>query len=127
MAVQNQVRGVLKDQQIRALRGSIGKWMVIVDAIKHSRPFTENGMSDCECCTQFLKGPSTHCENCPICLHTGAPDCNETPYGEWLESTQWASDFTPKNFTGEQYPHEYLRTAKKELKFLIKLVNEYDK
>ncbi len=62
----------LKDRQPGALRGSIGKWTLIVDSLKHSRDFVDRGGVDCACCVEFFQSDNgVNCEKCPIRLDTG--------------------------------------------------------
>ncbi len=117
----------LLSTQREALRGSIGKWTMIVDALEHNRPFEENGSEDCPCCQSFVgKDPTPACKNCPIFIRTGEPFCKGSPYEEWTEENPTDEYYSPLGYPGSVYPKSLLTIAKKELKFLIKLSREYD-
>lgn len=113
--------------QQEALQGSVGKWAVIVDALKHNLPFVENGSEDCPCCKKFIGEVSTPlCKNCPIFIHTGRKLCKGSPYEKWVEEDSTSEYYSPLSYPGAVYPKHLLTLAKKELKFLIKLSQEYN-
>jgi len=116
----------LRSTQRETLRGSIGKWTLIVDAVKHNRPFVEAGPADCPCCKSFRgKRNSRRCESCPISLHTGENLCNGSPYEEWEAGDDGGVNYSPFDYRGGKYPKRLLSIAEKELEFLIKLGREY--
>lgn len=106
----------LKDRQLGALRGSIGKWTLIVDSLKHSRDFVDRGGVDCACCVEFFQSDNgVNCEKCPIRLDTGKGFCENTPYDDWVVARDDPYEF----------PRKSLKAAKKELNYLIKLATKY--
>jgi len=69
---------IVSTKGIRLLKKSIKeKWGPIVDGTG-----TDNGVSDCALCGEFLK---KGCEGCPVCIKTGVRGCEKTPRREWNE------------------------------------------
>ena len=62
------------ERQKKALRGSIGKWVKIVNGTGE-----DEGAANCPCCQIWL-GDDESCEGCPIKKFTGQPRCHDTPY-----------------------------------------------
>lgn len=65
------------EQQKKALRGSIRKWVNIDNGSG-----ANEGASNCPCCIAFIKnrGPKKSCKGCPIYEFTGKMNCYGTPY-----------------------------------------------
>ena len=61
------------EQQKKALRGSIRKWVKIVNGTGE-----DEGADNCPCCKIWAKKFS--CKGCPIEQLTGEGDCRGTPY-----------------------------------------------
>lgn len=65
-----------------ALRGSIAKWQAIVDGTGE-----DHGTANCPLCAMFYAGRDD-CAGCPVRAHTGQPNCEDTPYMDYIEAVE---------------------------------------
>ena len=113
----------LKENTIRAIRGSIKHWKENVARVrKHLAP--DLSTTDCTLCREFI--PRTDgkdsCVKCPIFKKTGKPLCEETPY---VEASAMLHLYRRKDSTFSW--DNLLDTCLEELKFLQKLLKEVEK
>lgn len=108
---------------IRALHGSINKWIRIYKGIESDR-----GEKNCPLCKKFVKGAVVACDGCPVRVSTGISSCLRTPYEVWTEKVY--SELS--SLTGSSYYDKFLRVigplsqeaAADEVLFLISLLPE---
>lgn len=95
---------------LRALKGSILKWELIVGGFESNK----NGRN-CTLCRTLAR-----CEDCPVYLHTGIMHCGETPYSEFVVV---AYDLAEYNHGLSLASNKKLRRlAQKEVDFLKSLL-----
>lgn len=63
---------------LKALKGSIKKWERIAAGTG-----LDKGDDNCPLCKVFKQG-AVICGGCPVALHSGAVNCKNTPYLDWL-------------------------------------------
>lgn len=97
----------MNKQTLKALKGSIKKWELIV-----AGEGKDLGAENCPLCQLFIvRG----CKGCPVMEKTGYAECKGSPYDEWIKGTKF------KNGRRADTP-EKKKLARAELKFLKSLL-----
>ncbi len=111
----------MNKKTLKALKGSIKKWEMIVRSTKSA----DRGVENCPLCQLFIQN---NCHKCPV-----GNSCNDTPYEEWIDHHERVVHLTQEfitrtdrmnNFHREPYCKECLRTARAEVEFLKSLLPE---
>ena len=68
-------------QQQQALKGSIRKWVKIVNGTGRDK-----GPDNCPCCEIWFNKQPRLCVGCPIHQVTGKVGCSGTPYQEYIKT-----------------------------------------
>ena len=70
------------EEQKKALRGSIRKWVKIVNGTG-----TDEGASNCPCCLKWnnIHNEYDECKGCPIMEFTGKSGCKDTPHELYID------------------------------------------
>jgi hypothetical protein len=102
---------------LKALRGSIKKWMGIVAGTVRNE-----GVENCPLCQLFYigKNDDTACRGCPVFEETGETGCQGTPYVDYTLAEHLRFHFSDR---GRAIARKSLKPcAKRELKFLQSLL-----
>ena len=102
----------MNSETLKALKGSIKKWMAIV----RSTEAVERGVFNCPLCRLFH---SNQCAGCPVKEKTGMYGCIGSPYNAWdnHHETFHCKEFGESTSRYKDCP-DCLRLAKAELEFL---------
>jgi hypothetical protein len=106
-------------ETLAALKGSIAKWDAIADGTG-----SDQGVRNCPLCEMFCMGEGWDCEECPVAIKTGLPDCAGTPYSNWFDAYQKEFDSAPVHVKGGAYAttDELKSLARAEAAFLRSLL-----
>ena len=97
------------EQQKKALRGSIRKWVKIYKGTGH-----DEGTDNCPCCKIWHNlSDDKKCVGCPISEFTGHDECSNTPYSYWQDNILIDKDGS--RFANHEREREIARS---ELNFL---------
>jgi hypothetical protein len=98
---------------LKALRGSIKKWELIV-----AGEGVDNGVDNCPLCALFFDGG---CNGCPVSEKAADDNCSSTPYIDWLNTQdRTAEDMAIFPMVANNTDRK--RAARKELAFLKRLL-----
>ena len=101
----------MEKKTLKALKGSIQKWKKIVKGTG-----VDKGYVNCPLCQLFYKEENLIgklCLGCPVMEKTGHPNCQKTPYVDYIK---FGFEYTDSDSP------DSLKYAKKELKFLESLL-----
>ena len=76
-------RSVMDHKTLKALKGSIRKWELIV-----AGKGVDRGESNCPLCKLFAHAPN-YCRCCPVMEETGQESCIGSPYDTWAHTGFW--------------------------------------
>jgi hypothetical protein len=101
-------------QTLKALKGSIKKWELIVRGES-----VDKGIRNCPLCELFWK---KDCKGCPVSDKTGDVYCNGSPYSRWEKCSDLLRNAEALNWECAVGGSKSRRIAKAELKFLKSLL-----
>jgi hypothetical protein len=99
---------------LKKLKKSTAHWKRL--ATKKTKEGESIGISHCACCLKFYHDEKGYCFSCPIKQATGKAYCQDTP---WDEIKKLMDSINMDNFIKTE---EFIKLAKKELKFLQSLL-----
>ena len=113
--MEKQIKLALKQEKElneKLVKKSIKKWEGIV-----FHGGEDHGRNDCALCLKYVDG---ECDDCPVFVYTGMPECQDTPYMDWWQHLKKKHPKEKRKIHCKRCE----KLAKKELKFLKNLLEE---